>query len=225
MQTNCKEIGFISVMITQKKILSKIFLLGLLLCIYGCSNNRMSNPMADVYELPENCDFNSVGNNSELRSDCSPKLIDQFPKANYQGILINSAPDILWPKNFGLKDMPMLPNGNADGPLKFMIAGLVNLPYNTLNLHGDFASQVVIVAVNQKTAKVYNGKMIPFGFAGVKPDVTGLGISQINNDHLCYFNIDLVQNLEIPIADATYNVYAVLGDYKSNVLTVKTKVK
>ncbi|MES2824574.1 MAG: hypothetical protein V4732_13300 [Pseudomonadota bacterium] len=40
-----------------------------------------------------------------------------------------------------------------------------------------------------------------------------------------YFNMDLIENLGVPIADATYAVYATLGDFKSNVLTIKTKVK
>lgn len=40
-----------------------------------------------------------------------------------------------------------------------------------------------------------------------------------------YFNVDLVNNLNIPITEAIYTVYATLREYKSNVLTVKTFIK
>ena len=182
----------------------------------------MENPL---YELPKGCDFNAVGNNSSLKSECSPKLNDQFPKSNFQGILINSALEIVWPKNSSPADMEVMPNGNVEGPLKFMIAGLINIPYGTLNLQGNFSYEVLIVAVDQQTAKAFSGKLIRFGFAGARPDVFGSDESQNSIDTLTYFNVDLIQNLEIPVVNATYTVYATLGEFKSNVLTVKTKVE
>ena len=40
-----------------------------------------------------------------------------------------------------------------------------------------------------------------------------------------YANADLVNICGVPIANAIYTVYATLGEYKSNVLTIKTVVK
>lgn len=63
--------------------------------------------------------------------------------------------------------------------------------------------------------------MAPFGFKGDPPDVP-YSDSDVTGQR---FNIDLVQNLRIPIADAVYIVYAVLGEYRSNVLTLSVKIE
>lgn len=176
-----------------------------------------------MYELPQGCDFKALGNNSGLRSDCSPKLKGGF-LSKYQGIVINGPEQMQWPKNASLEDMRVMPNGDAKGPLKLMIAGVLQLPNNTLGKVGDLANHVVVVAVNQKTAKTYSGKMIAFGFKGDGPDISGFP-ELIGQPSLEYFSIDLVQNLQIPIENATYTVYATLGNYKSNTLTITARVK
>lgn len=177
-----------------------------------------------LYEIPKDCDFNTVGNNSTIPNDCSPRLLKKF-FSPFQGILINAAPEIVWPKGEAVEDMEVMPNGQSVGALQFNVAGLAKLPYNILGLKGDFAYRIVVVAVNQTTAESYSGNMIFFGTPTPRPNVPGLVEAQENQDATKHFNIDLVQNLGLPIKDATYSVYAVLESFKSNVVTVKTVIQ
>lgn len=208
----------------ETEVKYKFIILLLAFLIVSCANKKMENHMIEeLYELPQNCDFMAVGNNSGLRSDCSPLLKGGF-LSKYKGILINGPAEIVWPKNFRVEDMMVMPNGDAEGPLKFMIAGVLRLPNNIFGLNGDLANHVVVVAVNQKTAKSYSGKMISFGFKGERPDISNQP-ELVGQDSLEYFSMDLIQNLEIPIESAIYTVYATLGDVKSNILTIKTTMK
>lgn len=207
----------------QTRMKYKFIILLLAFFIASCTNKKMEYYMTEeLYELPQNCDFMIVGNNSGLRSDCSPLLKGGF-LSKYRGILINGPTEIIWPKNFRVENMMVMPNGDAEGPLKFMIAGVLRLPSNIFGLNGDLAKHVVVVAVNQNTAKSYSGKMISFGFKGERPDISNHP-ELVGQDSLEYFSIDLVQNLDIPIENATYTVYATLGDVKSNILTIKTTI-
>lgn len=111
-----------------------------------------------------------------------------------------------------------------------MVAGLVRVQYKMLGLKGEAAEHVLLVAVNKKTAKSYSGRM-------PQPDVEtapgfDMGVEEVpateaeENALLnSYFNFDLVHDLGLPIAEASYNVYATLGDLKSNAIVIKTKVK
>jgi len=180
--------------------------------------------MNKFYILPKSCDFLAAVNNSARANDCSPIINDEY-SSKFKGIVINSAENIIWPKNFDSTQSFVSPNGDSKGPIKFMISGLVQLPKNTLDLDGDFSHSVVIVAVNQKNAKTYSGKMNRLGFKSPSPLL--FNDDEINKSAITrkYFNIDLVTNFELPIIDATYTVYATLGDYKSNELTVNTTIK
>lgn len=172
------------------------------------------------YDLPQACDFMKIWNNSGQEFDCSPKLKDPL-FSEFQGILINAPQEVVWPLSHSLEDMEVTPDGNTEGPIKLMVAGLLKLPY-MLGLQGNRAEQVVIAAVNQKTAKSYAGKMASIE-SQAELAVHGYEDSQKEHDTVEYFNIDLVRNLDIPLVDATYHVYATLGNYKSNVVTIKTR--
>ena len=177
-----------------------------------------------IYLLPKNCNFSVAAENSAITNDCRPVINNEY-SSKLKGIIINSAESITWPKNFDSTQSYVSPNGDSKGPIKFMISGLVQLPKNTLDLDGELSHSVVVVAVNQKNAKTYSGKMNRLGFKSPTPLI-------VNDDEISksaitrkYFNIDLVTNLELPVIDAIYTVYATLGDYKSNELIVSTKVK
>ncbi|MCP4486772.1 MAG: hypothetical protein GY820_05550 [Gammaproteobacteria bacterium] len=184
----------------------------------------------DGYELPQNCDFMQVSANSSSEVNCSPKLNDPF-LSSYEGLLINAAKETIWPREVAVEDFTIFPDGSNNSPLRLNIAGLANLPKSTLGLDGDVAYEIVVVAVNQVTAESYNGKMIRMGEPGPQPLGVLPGFDEssaepgVNMISTSYFNVDLVGNLNIPIAEATYTVYATLGDYKSNVLTINTRVK
>ena len=204
----------------------------LLLCflLSACSEikKKRDTPMTtDLYALPQACDFSQVGNNSSLEFECSPKLTDRF-FSPFQGILINAAPETILKKNLERSEIALSPAGDAMDGNKVMVTGLLKLPSNTLKsskVGEDLATNVVLVAVNTKTAEAYNGKMIRFGFSGVLPDLPPVADNETVSDTQEFFNIDLIQNLDIPLTSAEYTVYATLGEYKSNTLHISVKFK
>lgn len=202
-------------------------------CLSACSKTHINNDgnlMVDkVYEIPENCDFMTVSNDHAGENECTPKLLDPY-FSEFSGILINGPKEVVWDREIDPEDFPESPWGGTTGPLRLMIAGLVRLEYSTLGLNGDFSGDVLVVAVDQKTAQTYSGKMPEADFLPepeldmdeADPKMTEDDRKMLVNS---LFNLDLVHDLDLPIADATYSVYATLGQYKSNVLTVTTKVE
>lgn len=182
------------------------------------------NKNKKLYNIPTNCDFLEVGNNDSLEFDCTPKLTDRF-FSEFRGILINTPKEIIWPANTSVDDYQSYPNGNNDSPLKFMLSGLARVPDSMVTNNSEVAYDVVVIAVNQKTAESYSGKMQQMGFIGAVPEVAPVAEPIIDITRTYYFNIDLIHNLGVPLSEASYTVYAVLGDYKSNVTIVGTKIQ
>ena len=181
-----------------------------------------------LYELPENCDFMDVANNEVMKFDCTPRLIDRFT-STFRGLIINAPREVVWPKET-VENAVYYPSGHNTSPYRLMVAGLSKLPDSTLNYHKDIVYQIVVVAVNNKTAKSYSGKMTGFGTPSPSLQPIGGGgsnkpVEEPDYVRQSYFNIDLVQNLGIPIDDASYSVYATIENYKSNVLQIKTTIK
>ncbi len=184
------------------------------------------NQDTSLYELPVNCDFSKVGNNHTMETGCSPVLKDPF-FSEFIGLVINTPKIFLWPKNDSIENYQSFPNGGNESPLKFSISGLAKIPDSVLNYDGDISYEIVVTAVNQKTAEVYSAKMIKNGMSGTKPGSTLSNTNDLPHDFIRkhYFNIDLVSNAGLPISEAIYTVYAMIGKYKSNVITVTTKFK
>jgi len=205
------------------KIISYVILL--LITLHASAREKMIENKT-LYDLPLDCDFFAIGNNDSIEYDCSPKLTDRF-FSDFKGILINTQSEIIWPDNASKDDYSSFPNGNNNSPFKLMLAGLAHVPDSVIKNNLDIAFEVLIVAVNQKTAQSYSGKMIKLGDIGAIPELEpdiGDDISpDITRKH--FFNIDLVENLGLPISNAAYIVYATLGEYKSNVMTVRTRIK
>ncbi|MES2673543.1 MAG: hypothetical protein V4660_04855 [Pseudomonadota bacterium] len=178
-----------------------------------------------LYRLPESCDFSMAQNSSTSSHDCSPQLLDSTINP-FVGILINAPEEIIWTKD-------PVTGEYISGKPRLMVSGVVKLKYSYMGFNGNFSIKTLLVAVNKKTAKSYDGKMIfpdflPQPKKKFKADIfpiTGLSEISLNSPVANYFNIDLIENLGIPIDDATYIVYAILGEFKSNALTIKTKVK
>lgn len=195
----------------------------ILMTLHASAGEEMSENNK-LYNIPESCDFQSVGNNDSIEYDCSPKLTDRF-FSEFKGILINTPKEIIWPANSSVEDYQTYPNGNNDSPLKFMLSGLAHVPDSTVKNNKDIAFEVVVVAVNQKTAESYSGKMQQMGDAGELPDMNPDIENAPEVRRKNFFNVDLIQNLGIPVSEASYTVYATLGEYKSNITTVHTKIK
>ena len=105
-----------------------------------------------------------------------------------------------------------------------MIAGIFSLPVSTLGLDGQFKNEILFVAVNQTTNAVYSGKVPKFGKRYKRKD-DRFSENDPNRMRGGAVNADIVNICGVPIENATYTVYATLGEYKSNVLTIKTVVK
>lgn len=178
----------------------------------------------ELYTLPENCDFYQVKNNESQEYDCSPKLKDRL-FSKFRGILINAPKTIVWEQGLKLEDYLLTPQGDLDGPLRIMLAGLLKIPYGTMGIDDDFKYKVLIVAVDQKTSATYKGRMNQFGFDAPRIQIPGYYEAKKGLDSEENFSIDLVQNLNIPIAEAKYTVYATFGEFKSNVVEVEVKIK
>ena len=182
----------------------------------------------DLYELPDPCNFMDVYNGS-AEFDCSPKLKDRY-FSEFSGLLINAPKAVVWPKNVSLSDFPPGPWGTTSGPLRLMLAGLARFKYSELGLRGDTGEHVLVIAVDQKTGQSYSGKM-------PQPDVEtapnfDMGHEQIEPNQAeqnalltSYFNLDLVHDLNLPIAKARYTVYATLGEFKSNIVEIETSIE
>lgn len=205
----------------------KVLLAGLitLILLIGCTNNKLENISVNdkLYSLPENCDFYEIKNNTGEEYECSPKLKDPY-FSEFRGILINAPKSVVWERGLKSEDYSVTHRGNREGPLRIMLAGLLKIPYGTQGINDDFKYKVLVVAVDQKTSITYEGKMSPFGtrrrvgLPGYYEAKKGLAAKE-------NFNIDLVHNLNIPITEAKYTIYATFGEYKSNVLEVDVKIK
>jgi hypothetical protein len=214
------------------KILFFFLLLAITPTLFFALDKTMNDDIDnDLYVLPQDCDFMQVPANSSVQMDCSPKLKDPY-FSTFKGLLINAPGEVIWPKDVSIDDYVILPDGSNDSPLRFNVAGLSNIPDSSLGLHGDVAYEILIVAVNQMTGQSYSGKMLRMGDPG--PEPTGIlsgfeqeGIQGNGSDETrtVYFNVDLVSNLNIPLSEAIYTVYATMGEYKSNVLTIKTFIQ
>jgi hypothetical protein len=179
-----------------------------------------------LYKLPENCSFTAISGGTQ-ENECSPVLLDPY-FSTFSGLVINGPTEVIWPKDVSPEDFFPSPSGITNGPLRLMVAGLARVQHHALGLKGDAGAEVLIVAVNEKTAQTYSGKMPkPDSEAIVGFEPVEIALSEADRNALLtsHFNLDLVHDVELPIANATYTVYATLGELKSNVLTIKTTIK
>ncbi|MGQ9424387.1 hypothetical protein ACXYTJ_00385 [Gilvimarinus sp. F26214L] len=187
----------------------------------------------ELHSIPKGCDFSAVENNSVNEYPCSPRLHDNYFDP-FLGLLINGPEITTWPSDLSPNDLSVGPFGQTVGPFRLMFSGVVKLPYGTMGLNGEFSDQVTIVAVDQNNGQTYTGRIwFPESLQEPEsdyvddlfPDAVENSEDDLKKPVLNYFNIDLVNNLGVPVRDATYTVYATLGDYTSNVLTVETRIE
>jgi len=186
-------------------------------------NEKNNNIIKPLYVLPQDCDFMTIASNTATSSDCTPQLDDIYNSA-FRGLLINGPQAITWPQTVVREHYYYLPNGSTNSPHRLLIAGLGIVLDSTLGLDGD-AYDILLVAVNQHTAEAYSGTMRRLGSLSGRPQLPNIPDDNLARTAQVIFNIDLVHNLGIPIRDATYTVYATLGQYQSNIITIKTTVK
>jgi hypothetical protein len=88
-----------------------------------------------------------------------------------------------------------------------------------MNLRGHYIDHILYVAVNAKTHQTYSSKVesVPNAIPGPDPD-DGREPEMIVGE---VFNPDLAELLRLPAEQAEYIIYAALGPFQSNSLTVK----
>lgn len=201
-----------------------------ILCLSGCVDRKIKEVELmneNLYDMPGGCDFSKVRSGYIGENECTPKLLDPF-FSEFSGILINGPERVVWPKKDSPGDYFPGPFGETDGPFRLMIAGLVRAKYNTQGLNGNFGEEVVVVAVDQSSAEAFSGRMAQPDF--IEPEPSEFGDSDFDEETSnalvsSWFNLDLVHDLNLPISNAVYSIYATFGEYKSNVLTVHTVVE
>jgi hypothetical protein len=192
------------------------------LCCLSCKQtvtvncNVISGGCA-VKNTNEPCDFGSIVTGSLVSNNCSPRITDY----EFRGILIN-APETVC---FDESTREPLTGSFA----KIIIAGAYRFKYDTLGLNGRFLESILLVAVDSTTHKVYSGKLRVFETpARQQYKLADDGLSEDDfEDYIIteYFNPDISTALSLPPAEAQYVVYATLGPYKSNAVSINVRRK
>ncbi|MBU3004972.1 hypothetical protein [Paraglaciecola arctica] len=160
-----------------------------------------------------NADFKSIELNSDSKNLCSPDISTQ---SDFIGVAINVPTEVEFEAAKPAEDgsFTVIP-----------ICGFYQLDLAELSKD----SVIQLFAMNVETQQVYRGNLIeedagteepmPFDEPELQPqDLEGQLLS-------AYFNPNLVQYVDLPIAEATYKILVQIGQVKSNVVEVKISRK
>jgi hypothetical protein len=108
---------------------------------------------------------------------------------------------------------------------RFFICGASQFVYNTLGYGANFADQVTFVAVDQTDQVARTGVMEPNVPNPISPPDD---LPKSTTDHSKttigeVFRANLADIMTLPAVETDYVVYAALGPYRSNTLTVKVR--
>jgi hypothetical protein len=109
------------------------------------------------------------------------------------------------------------------GWARMYVCGFCRFDPDYLGLDGDFVQAIQLYAVNTKDQKVYPGRFHRRGFIVKPPKREDDGWEPIATGQ--WFNPNLTKVTSIPQEEGDYSVYATLGDYKSNTVTIKLRRK
>lgn len=162
------------------------------------------------------CQFDDIEPGSETRNACTPKVDFEFV-----GIRIAAPEEVL----FG----PGTRDSIYGGFTRLIVAGVCELPYDTLGLRDDWNRAIVLVAVDTEAKRVYSGR---FGAESIFQPAESLDPQEEARLHRGMsksmvvgrvFNSNIANDLHLPPEPAAYDVYATLGPYRSNVVHVRVK--
>jgi hypothetical protein len=193
--------------------------LALLLCMCRtAAAPQPSNPRETMTELKFKIDRDeSFAPNpnwpreSRISTRATPKIISG------QGIAINAPREVLFSEG------PILSGEDA----QFIVCVATEFVYDTLGYGTDFMDHVVLVLVDAQTHEEYcasalladdstiNENLIPF------PDKGKSGLDFSGTTHGEVLRGNLAKIFKLPAEEREYIVYAVLGPYRSNTLSVK----
>ena len=157
--------------------------------------------------------FDEVMEGTLLSSACSPAIEED----GFRGLRI-AAPEVVTylPGDF---------NPITGAFARIVVCGTYRLEFSTLGLDGDFVESIVLVAVDEGRRETFNGRMVTVqNRIPPPPRPDGLTPADFAGDVITgYFNPNLAVVLDLPEQPADYVVYAVLGPYESNRVSISVR--
>jgi hypothetical protein len=174
-------------------------------------------PSCEAMTMPQNdtCGFDKIVPGVNTSNSCTPTVDDQFV-----GIAINAPSVVTYGR--GKRDR------ETDAFARIIVAGVCLLPTDSLNLGGRWNKHITLVAIDSRTKRVFTGKIGPrrAGYRLRSDDEPRMGdfTSGSSNSKVgTFFNSNLASDLFLPGEDADYDVHAVLGPFRSNVVHIKVR--
>jgi len=155
-------------------------------------------------------DFENIELNTFDECICSPILENEF-----RGIKINAPTEITMMEDYS-----------------FPVCGSYHFTEEFFKKFRSLENEIVIVVVDLKTHKSYSSNLLKKDFEpAILDDKENIEDEEVNIENeeefedvsiSSWFNIDLFRYIEdLPRYATTFIVYATIGDFKSNVVTVK----
>lgn len=159
--------------------------------------------------------FDEVTEGSLLSNACSPEIDDP----EFRGLAL-AAPETV-------RYTPGQSNPLTGAFAPVIVCGTYVLAYGTLGLNGAFVDSIVFVAVDEGRRETFSGRM-----PGVENEIPGPSVfdsGDLSPEDFAadvitgYFNPNLATVLSLPERPADYVVYAVLGPYESNRVSISVR--
>lgn len=188
-------------------------LLPLLLFMAGCQkkHEEVSHRVQAPYVIPSLPDsaFDEV-ESQFLGYPCSPEITDD----DFRGIVLNGPKRVL----FG----PDTRDPRFGSFTRMNVCGVCQFDHDYLGINGRFETNVTFFAVNAKTHRVHVGRLYAGNHVPPKREPDDPRQNVVTTK---WFNPNLALISDIPPEDGDYLVYATLGDYKSNTVTIQLRRK
>ena len=159
--------------------------------------------------------FEEVTEGSLLSNGCSPEVEDP----EFRGLVL-AAPE-------SVRYTPGRSNPLTGAFAPVIVCGTYVLAYGALGLDGDFVDAMVFVAVDDDRRETFSGRITGVENEIPAPsvfDTSDLTPADFAADVVTgYFNPNLATILSLPERPADYVVYAVLGPYESNRVTISVR--
>ena len=175
----------------------------------ACSSHHRNPSQRNA--MPD--DFSNVAPNSFRSYPCSPQpAVGDF---SFRGILLAGPGKVEFRP--GGKSRDLLSDAFAD----MIVCGSATFDYNFMGLKGRFLYKITFFAVDRGSHRSYSGTIVPRGV--VIPPAT----QEVSEEEgamrivTSFFNPNLVSTLSLPSKAGVYDVYAQLGEHRSNVVTIE----
>lgn len=171
------------------------------------------NRMEQV-EIPLECDFSSA---TDMYSDneCSPRIVE----SGFRGLAINAPRQVLFTAGestaFG---------GFAEVPICGTYKYDLSLDLDT---DASFEDSILVVAVDRESHQSWSGlvresvDLMPAPEDTFDDELTDEDLQGVSMEG--HFNPNLTEILTLPARPAAYDVYATVGPYRSNTVTIEIR--